>query len=294
MPVFRKVDRRYWKARRKPWSVRLLIRMPWLLRLQWWHVGLSVALVVVPALAWLSLRPVADSRTRVVARIDGSAITEADLIAEAGGPVAVDQRDRLLDAVIERRLLAAAAGKDPMARSPEALATAQRARETMLASLIAQRIVGEVNADDAAARRYIAAHPATFGQRQMVLVDAGPIDQAVASGPVLRQAETLSQAKAALRPTGVTFVHTRRVIDTATVPPELGTQIMKVPPGRLFLWPMGRQAMLGAVIERTPLVMSPAIQLEQARAGAIAEIRQARLSAALKAMRANADIKTGG
>jgi len=290
MPVFRKVDVRYWQSRKKPWPVRLLIRMPWLVRLQWWHLGLSDALVVA-ALAWLSLRPAEDSRSRVVARIDGVAITEADLIAETGGRLAADQREGPLDAVIDRRLLATAAGKDAMARSPEGIAMAQRAREMMLASLIAPRIVGEVSADDAAARRFIAAHPAKFGQRQMVLVDAGPIDPANASGPVLSRAETLSQAEAALRPTGADFVHTRRVIDTATVPPELAAQVMRVPDGRLFLWPMGERTMLGAVIERTPLVMSPATELELARAGAAAEIRQARLAAALKAMRAKVAIR---
>lgn len=294
MAVFRKLDAIYWKGKKQPWRVRLLFRYPWLQQLQWWHVLLSVSLAVAGAATWLAIRPTPDAARRAVAHVDGVPITEGDLIAEAGGPVPADQRQRLLDAVIDRRLLAAAAANDPGTRTPAAADAIRRAGETVLAGSIAQRIAGDVRADDAAARRYIAGHPAMFTDRQILLIEAGPIDPAIANGPALREAVTIDQAERALRPTGANFVHQRQVIDTGSLPAELATQLTKVAPGRLFLLPIGGRAMLGAVVERMPLVASPAIQLEQARAGAMAEIRQARLTTALKAMRAKADIRIGG
>lgn len=291
MAVFRKVDKIYWKGRPQPLRIRLLLRWRWLERLQWWHVLLSAALLAGGALAWLALRPTADLAAHVVARVDGNPITEADLAAEAGGPVSAEQRPRLLEAVIDRRLLAALAGRSPAAHSPEALAAARRAQEQPMAAAMASRIVGPVTADDAAARRYIARHPALFAERQAVLVDAGPIETSVGTGPVLRQAKTLDDAIAMLGRAGIGFNHSRRVVDSGSVPAELAAQLAKVAPGQLFVMPMGAQALLGAVVERAPLVMPDAIQLEQARAGATSEMQQARLKTALKAMRAKAEIR---
>jgi hypothetical protein len=293
-PVFGKVDQRYWSGRKKPWRVRLLRGIPWLQAVKWWHLLLLAAAAVVAATAWLVARPVADPDTRVVATVDGIAITEADLVAEGDGPVAADRRRGLIETVIERRLLADAAERQPGARAVDFQAAKQRAQETVQASAIARRLIGEVRADDAAARAYIAAHPAMFAERQLVLVDAGPIDPTIATGPALHRAETLAQADAALKPTGANFVHERSVIDTGSLPPELAARLARIEPGRLFALPTGVRVLLGAVIERAPLVIPPAIQLEQGRAGAVVEIRQARLKAALKAMRAKADIRIAG
>ena len=136
--------------------------------------GVTAALTALLAVAGCT--PHAPSG-QVVARVDGVEITRRELIFEiendstirnADGPEA---KRMAIDALVNRKLLAAAAKRALLDRSPDFIAARRRMAEVMLTDRYIERISGEVDvasADDVS--RFIASNPAKFINRQSLTI----------------------------------------------------------------------------------------------------------------------------
>lgn len=135
------------------------------------HAGAALAL----ALALLAgacgrSAPAPAPAGQVVARVDGVEITRRELAFELeadpqwrglGGIAA--QRGALA-ALVERKLLAAAAQRAQVDRDPDFLLARRRMGEQLLAARLADRLADETAVpDEAALDRFIGANPALFG-----------------------------------------------------------------------------------------------------------------------------------
>ena len=230
--------------------------------------------------------------------VDGTPITANDLAAEAQSAelstrnMDAKTRRQLLDRIVDRRLLVAAAKRGGIEGSPIYQASVARAGEMVAAGAIARHLTGNAPAaSEEAVRRYIAAHPLQFGQRQRLVTDS----VAAVLPETLRQriagADSIDEVASLLKGAGVPFERQQRPLDTATLPPELAGKMIAAKPGELFQLPLGDRALILAVTAREPVAMAPAEQLAAARQALARSEQDDDLKAALAALRRKAKIE---
>ena len=269
-------------------------------------VGAFLVLVLVglgAVLAVYSARQRSDDTTGVtVATVDGSPVTEGQLATEAlanglSPERATDPaaRSALIARVIDRRLLANAAREQKIDENPLFVAARARSDEAMLADALAQRFVGPDGSDgdvtEAAARNYMAAHPAMFAAREAFLLDrvvyADPSGATVAA---LKDADTLPDVEQVLRSRGIKFDRGDQRLDSATLPPDLAAKIAALKPDEIFMVPSGSNFLVARLAGRSPAAAPEADQLAAAKAALRREQAGGRVEAAVKALRAKAKI----
>ncbi|MFA5988465.1 MAG: hypothetical protein WC803_02525 [Sphingomonas sp.] len=183
---------------------------------------------------------------QVVATVKGQEITTTELGLELGGlggagTAAGPQRDAALQAIITRKLLAAAARDRGMDKLPIAAVLEQKARELALVELLRMKLQsGAPAVSDDEARVYIAAHPVSFSQRQLIDVDqlvvpVAPKNIVAAMEPLNTMAEMLNL----LDSNKVPYRRSGSVLDTAALDPNAAAQVVKVGVGKVFIAPRG-------------------------------------------------------
>jgi hypothetical protein len=292
--------RRRGYLKKPPLGRRLMLRFPWLGHVEWWHVGLAAALAAGAAIAVRLLVPHADPGGAVLATVDDKPVTRLDVDVEAAaqsipsGAMNDAMRGRLLEQVINRRLLLAAAKKAGIEDDKGFQASRARMGEVMAAGAMARRFSGGVpRPSDADAQRYVAAHPLQFAARQVIDADAILLDNDAVPHRELMAANTLDDVVGVLRAHSLTFDRAERHLDTAALPSEVAAKLVQAPQGQLFVLPIGLKLMVGAVLRRTPNVSSAADQLLAARSAVARERTDARVDAAVAQLRKNADIRRG-
>jgi peptidyl-prolyl cis-trans isomerase C len=287
----------------EPWRVRLWATIKGLTPGQRFLLGWG--LVALVGLAGggvvLGVRAANPPQRQALAWIGKTPITAADLDAEARAgnltPARLAERSlraQLLQRVISRRLLAQAAHDQGLQGDPALAADQARAAELVLATALARRLTGGpgANVDDDQARRYMAANPATFAARQRITLDRIMfVDPADVASMISRYANTMEDVERTLTSMKVTFVHDQQAFDSAALPPILTKQLDQLKPGGLFTLPQGRNIVVGRVVSRAPVPVSPTDQLEAARAGAARQQAQAHIDAALAQLRSKAQIR---
>ncbi|HJR82439.1 MAG TPA: SurA N-terminal domain-containing protein [Sphingomicrobium sp.] len=236
---------------------------------------------------------------QTVAIVNGEEITAAELNAELDNAkippgVSKDQaRNRVLQQMIDRRLLAQQAKKDGLDKSPEFLNRQRRMNEDLLINMFASRQIDTTKLpSEPEIQRYQASRPEMFANREQWNLEqlrfTMPTDEKVKAK--LEAAKSLEEVATALGEAGITFNRQKNRLDTAVIPHDLYGRLLTVPPGEPFIIPVGNLAIASVVVSREPA----AITGDQARPVAVAAMRRAQaaklMQDRLKSLRTGAKI----
>jgi EpsD family peptidyl-prolyl cis-trans isomerase len=263
---------------------------------RWWHLGLIAALTATAFVAWRVMLPTPVTTGAVLATVDGVPVTDFDLQAEAQGKP-VDKMDdaeekALLAQVIDRRLLVGVAHKQGIDSSPLFRATVARAGEMVAAGAASRELADPPEpAGDAEAKRYMAANPLLFGQRQLLVVDGVIATMSDGQRTRIDAADTLEQLIVLLEASKIPFERVERRIDTAALPKDMATKLLQRKAGDLFALPAGGKLLIGTVTARQPQILPEPEQLALARNAAGQERQQTQLRDALASLRKKAKIQ---
>ena len=220
---------------------------------------------------------------QTVAVVNGEEITATELNAELAGaklPQGADKaqaRSRILQSMIDRRLLAQQAKTDGIDKSPEFLNRQRKMTEDLLINMYASRQIDTAQLpSNSEIEQFQASHPWIFAKREKWYLDQirFPMPADTATRAKLKDAKTLEEVAAALQGTGVAFVRQKNQLDTAIIPQNIYGQLTTAQPGEPFIIPVGNQAVASVVISReaTPLTG------EQAKSVAVSAMRREQAS----------------
>lgn len=236
---------------------------------------------------------------QTVAVVNGEEITSAELNAElssANIPESANKeeaRSRVLQTMIDRRLLAQHAREEGLDKSPEFLNRERRAREDLLINMLASRQIETAQLPSASEiSRYQSSRPNMFANREQWTLSqlrfAMPKDEKVRQQ--ITATKTLDQLASVLSANGIQFQRAQNKLDTAIIPPELYGQLASLPAGEPFIIPVGDAAVASTIVAREPA----ALQGEQARPAAVASLRREQgvkvMQDRLKSLRQSAEI----
>ncbi|VXC85219.1 SurA N-terminal domain-containing protein [Sphingomonas sp. 8AM] len=237
------------------------------------------ALLAVTALSLVTAACDRKPTGQSVAVVNGEEISAGELNGElqmANVPPSADQklaRQQLLQGLIDRRLLAQAARKNGVDKSPEFLSRQRRLTDELLIAMNAERQAGSQKLpDQAAVDAFIAQNPYQFGQRQIlalqqIAIDAPSDPKALAP---LADAHSLDAVAAVLTRLKIPFTRTSGRLDTASVPPEALQRIFALPATEPFVLPANGKLYANIIAGREPVQMSQ----DDMRKAAMAALRQ--------------------
>jgi len=197
---------------------------------------------------------------QVVARVNGEEVTVSELnhearvrgIANANDPAV---RQRLLQDIIDRKLLAQSAVEQKVDRSPDYLVMRKRGEELMLSNLFVRKVVGEGAQEPSRSDidAFIASRPTMFDRRVVFSVDQigfpRPRDPAVMQQ--LAAAKTLDEIDSRLAAAGIPRERTRSNWDSARMPPQLVQRLQSLPAGEPFIQ-TSDPMVAGVIVESRP------------------------------------------
>lgn len=216
---------------------------------------------------------------QTVAVVNGEEITAAELNAELANaklPEGVDKavaRSRLLETMIDRRLIAQQAKADGLDKSPEFLNRQRKMTEDLLLNMFASRQIDTAQLPaNSEIERFQASRPWIFANRERWNLDqlrfAMPTDPATRKK--LDEANTLADVEKVLTDAGITFTRQKNRLDTAVIPQSIYGQITKAGPSEPFIIPVGNQAVASVITSREAAPLTG----EQARPVAVAAMRR--------------------
>lgn len=193
---------------------------------------------------------------QVLATVDGQEITMRDLSAELGATVPSDPKARkaveqqALQAIIDRKLLAKAAEKEGLEKTPEFALKKQRMTDALLAQSLQDKLVAAVPAPTKEeVEAYIAAHPDSFAQRKIFTIEQiqarGPMSQAELQSFV--PLKTLDEIQAKLAADHVDYRRSVVAQDAANLDPRVVEMLVKLPANDVFGLPQNGIVEFGAV-----------------------------------------------
>lgn len=209
---------------------------------------------------------------QVVAVVGNEEITQQELRAEAAtsAPGAAEDFEAaapgLLQRVIERNLLAEYARDQGLDRGPEYVARRRQLEQTLLASLAARKIAGSPKpATDAEVRKFMAEASTWFAARERLTLDqiSFPTPANPAQIKALTALESLDAIEQRLRAQKVKVSRGRSVLDTGSIDPFVGKQIVALPNGEIFDLSTNGTTFIGTIVARAP-TPTPAAQATQA------------------------------
>lgn len=239
---------------------------------------------------------------QTVAVVNNEEITAADLNAElssmnvSAADATKDVRNRALEALIDRRLLAQQAKSDGIDKSPEYLNQERRASEGLLINLMMSRQANTQQVPTAAEiAAYEASHPGMFAKHEIWTLDTitYPLPKDPGVLAKITAAKTLDDVAQALTSGGIQYQRTTRPFDSAQLPPPLFAQLSNLAPGEPFVAPGPDKAVASVIVDRKPAPFTP----DQQQQLAVASIKHDRLNNLLtqriKDLKAKAKIEYG-
>jgi EpsD family peptidyl-prolyl cis-trans isomerase len=201
-----------------------------------------------------------DLSGQVIAVVDGEEITIPELNAEArarGLVIGSDRavRDRLLQDLIERKLLVHAAASRQLDRTPEHVLAKRRSDEMLLAG----ELLGALGRQRASLSgrelaQFIAANPYAFDKRMLVTIERVSAQTLVK--PELRRSvdasRSLDEAQALLASKGVAAERRVEVWDSATFTASMARQLLGQQDDETLLLELPGQTVIAKVIEAVP------------------------------------------
>lgn len=216
----------------------------------------AVALVAVACIGVASCGNGGKPKGQVVAKVGKDEVTVLDLQSELGGFKAPNAQIRkaaeqqALASIVSRKLLAQAAEKKKLDKSPEFARLKERTNETLLVRTWQEQLVRAVptpSADEA--QKFVTEHPDLYGARKRFAIDGvrftAPNDPALA--PALQPLTTLEQVRALLTERKIPFSNGSGELDAFAVDPRLVEQLVKLSPGEIFVLPQNNVVLVGVV-----------------------------------------------
>lgn len=196
---------------------------------------------------------------QTVAVVDGQEITISELNFELGlanippGADKTAARSQVLQAMIDRRLIAAQARQEGIDTTPDYINRMRRGEEDLLISTLSARRLKSAQVPNARETdAYIASHPAAFGSRQlwdlMQIQYQAPKDAAVQSQ--IDGTHSFAELIAILQKNGIAVAQQKNRLDTAVVPAELFQKISSLPQGEPFIVRVGDRAIASVIVAR--------------------------------------------
>jgi EpsD family peptidyl-prolyl cis-trans isomerase len=216
---------------------------------------------------------------QTVAIVNGEEITATELNAElanANLPQGVDKneaRARVLQTMIERRLLAQQARTDGLDKSPEFLNRQRRMTEDLLIRMLATRQIDTAQLpSNSEIARFQASRPWMFEKRELWNLDQlrFPTPTDAATKMKLDQAKTLDEVAKVLTDAGIQFARQKNRLDTAVIPQNIYGQLATAPGGEPFIIPVGNQAVASVIVSSEPAPLTG----DRARPIAVAAMRR--------------------
>ena len=241
------------------------------------HVRSKLIIAVSLALVISGCNKKAEGQT--VAIVNGEEITAAELNAELAnakippGMEKKDVRSRVLQQMIDRRLLAQQAKKDGVDKSPDFLNRQRRMNEDLLISMLASRQMDTTKLPSSSEiQQFQASRPEMVAKREQWNLEqirfTMPTDPAVKSK--LEATKTLDEIAKVLSDAKITFDRQKNRLDTAVIPHDLYGRLMTADPGEPFIVPIGNLAIASVITSREPA----AITGDQAQPIAVAALRR--------------------
>lgn len=198
---------------------------------------------------------------QTVAVVNGEEITASELNAEltnANLPPDVDRKQvtaRVLQTMIDRRLLAQQAKEENLDKSPEFLSRQRRLTEDLLIGMLAQRQMNTAQLPSAnEITQFEASRPQMFGKREIWGLQQ--IHYATPADPKVQQrimaTKSLDELATVLTQAGVAFERAQNRIDTSVVPSNMYAKIATLPEGEPFIVPAGGRSIASVVVARQP------------------------------------------
>lgn len=208
---------------------------------------------------------------QVVATVGGKEVTAIDLRNEMGNFSTPDAKVRkaaeqqALDSILSRKLLAQAAQKAGVDKSPGFAQQVERAKEILLVQTWEQQIAKAVpQPSREEATKFIADNPAMYANRKIYDVDQlrfpRPTDPELIKA--LQPLHTLEDVEALLKSRNIPFRTSQDQIDPLALDPRIFDQITKLPPGEVFLTPAGNAVVANRIRDSKdmPLTGEPAMK----------------------------------
>jgi EpsD family peptidyl-prolyl cis-trans isomerase len=213
---------------------------------------------------------------QTVAVVNEEEITSSELNAELANANVADNADkkaiqnRILQGLIDRRLLAEQARKDGIDRSPDFIARERRVREELLIGMLASRSMDTSKLPtDAEIAAFQAKQPQAFANREVWKLEQlqydTPRDKAVSDRIVATK--SLQQLAAVLTAARIPFQRANNDLVTSAIPAELYPQLARLAPGEPFIVPAGAKSVASSIVSRQPAPLSgPAARTEAVNA----------------------------
>lgn len=213
---------------------------------------------------------------QTVAIVNGEEITASELNAElananvAGNADRKQVTNRVLQGLIDRRLLAEQARKDGIDRSADYISRQRKLNEELLIGMMANRSFETSKLPtDSEISAFQAKNPQAFANREVWKLDQlqydTPTDRALLGQ--IAATKTLDQLANVLTSARIPFQRASNQLVTSAIPAELYPQLAKLAPGEPFIVPAGNKSVASAIASRTPAKLDgPAARTEAVNA----------------------------
>jgi peptidyl-prolyl cis-trans isomerase C len=224
---------------------------------------------------------------QTVAVVNDEEITASQLNAELANANVGEGADkqaitnRILQGLIDRRLLAEQARKDGIDRSPDFISRQQRMNEELLIGMMASRSMDTSKLpSDAEIAAFQAKQPQAFAKREVWKLEQlqydTPKDRAVLQR--ITATKTLPELAAVLTAARVPFQRGNNQLVTSVIPAELYPRLAQMTPGEPFIVPAGTKSVASAIVSREPAALTG----PNARTEAVNAIRRQNSTTALQ------------
>lgn len=234
-------------------------------------IVVSLSCVAMSACHFGGLLPAKAPTGQVAAVVDGHEVTLLELRAELTGVNLPNDKARktaeqaALRAVVTRKLIADAARKLGLDKTPDFALQKQRAEDALLAQALQTKVINETPAPSRdEALHFIGDHPNIFAERKIFTVDqirmARPTDPALVQA--LQPLNTLDEVEVFLKKSNIEYRRGTGVLDAVGSDPRLIDAVVKLPPTELFVIPSGDSLLVNHITDTRiePFTGEPAVK----------------------------------
>jgi EpsD family peptidyl-prolyl cis-trans isomerase len=198
-----------------------------------------------------------EPKGQVVAKVGKDEITVLDLQAALANFKAPDAKSRkiaeqqALGAIVQRKILAQAAHKQKIDKTPEYARLQEQTNEQLLVRTWQEQLVKAVPAPSAEdAQKFVNEHPDLYGARKKFAVEALrfnlPNDPTL--GAALQPLHTLDEVRALLTARKIPFANGETEIDALAVDPKFVEQLMRIKSDDVFAVPQNGVVLVGHIV----------------------------------------------
>lgn len=212
---------------------------------------------------------------QVAARVEGAEITTSEVNAELNGFKAPNPQIRkqaeqaALQQVIARKVLAKAATKAGIEKTPEFAQMQQRVHDELLVQSWQQAIaktVPEPSREEV--QKFMTDHPDVYGGHKIFVVDqvrtTTPASPAVLKG--LGPLNTLQDVENYLTQHQIGFQTGNGRLDVLAIDPDIAERVAKLPPNELFVVPAGNMVVINQIVSSQVVPLPPEVAFRDASA----------------------------